>query len=98
MKEKENLTVKSVNFLHKIENHFAEIAPRYRKLRTTDMEPILFIEKELSDINRLHGADIGCGTGRYTLRLAKQLGKKCHLLYCIDKSEHMLVQLKNFFV
>ena len=95
MKEKENLTVKSANFLHKIENHFVEIAPRYRKLRTTDMEPILFIQRELNDMGRMHGADIGCGAGRYTLRLAKQLGKKCHLLYCIDKSEHMLVQLKN---
>ena len=98
MKEKENLAAKSTNFLHKIENHFAEIAPRYRKLRTTDMEPILFIERELNDMGRMHGADIGCGAGRYTLRLARQLGKKRHLLYCIDKSEHMLVQLKNFFV
>jgi len=98
VKEKENLTAKSANLLHKIENHFAEIAPRYRKLRTTDMEPILFIERELSDADLMHGADIGCGAGRYSLRLARQLGKKCHLLYCIDKSEHMLIQLKNFFV
>lgn len=98
MKKKENHVTKSANFLRRIENHFAEIAPRYRKLRTTDMEPILFIKKELSDIDRLHGADIGCGAGRYTLRLVKQLGKKCHLLYCVDKSEHMLGQLKNFFV
>ncbi len=44
MKGKENVT-KSVNFLRKTENHFAEIAPRYRKLRTTDMEPILLIEE-----------------------------------------------------
>ena len=98
MKEKENYVTKSANFLRKIENHFAEIAPRYRKLRTTDMEPILFIERELGEADRMHGADIGCGAGRYTLRLAKQLGKKCHLLYCVDKSEHMLIQLKNFFV
>ncbi|MBI5378297.1 MAG: class I SAM-dependent methyltransferase [Thaumarchaeota archaeon] len=98
MKEKENHVTKSANFLRKIENHFTEIAPRYRKLRTTDMEPILFIERELSDTDRMHGADIGCGAGRYTLRLVKQLGKKCHLLYCVDKSENMLAQLKNFFI
>lgn len=98
MKEKENCITKSANFLHKIENHFMEIAPRYRKLRTTDMEPILFIERELNKADQMHGADIGCGAGRYTLRLAKQLGKKCHSLHCIDKSEHMLIQLKNFFV
>lgn len=97
MKKKSRIT-KSANFLRKIENHFAEIAPRYRKLRTTDIEPILFIAKELSDIDRISGADIGCGAGRYTLRLVKYLGKKCHLLYCIDKSESMLVQLRNFFV
>lgn len=96
--KKKNYITKSANFLRKIENHFVEIAPRYRKLRTTDMEPILFIKKELSDTARLHGADIGCGAGRYTLRLVKQLGKKCHLLYCVDKSEHMLAQLKNFLV
>jgi len=97
MKKKENYS-KSNNLLHKIENHFAAIAPRYRKLRTTDMEPILFIEKELNDMAKLKGADIGCGAGRYTVRLVKQLGEKCHLLYCIDRSEHMLMQLKNFFV
>ena len=33
----------------KIQNHFAEIAPRYRKLRTTDMKPILFIKRELNN-------------------------------------------------
>src|SRR3989338_828569 len=98
MKKKEDYITKSANFLRKIENHFTEIAPGYRKLRTTDMEPILFIERELSEANRMHGADIGCGAGRYTLRLVKQLGKKCHLLYCIDKSENMLAQLRNFFV
>ena len=98
MKEKENYITKSVKFLHNIENHFTEIAPRYRKLRTTDMEPILFIKSELSDTDRIHGADIGCGAGRYSLRLVKHLGKKCHLLYCVDKSEHMLAQLKNFFI
>ncbi|MBI5698129.1 MAG: methyltransferase domain-containing protein [Thaumarchaeota archaeon] len=89
---------KSADFLRKIEHHFTEIAPRYRSLRTTDIEPILFIEKELGNAKKIHGADIGCGAGRYTLRLAKHLGKKCHLLYCIDKSENMLVHLKDFFV
>ncbi|TBR23401.1 MAG: SAM-dependent methyltransferase [Candidatus Nitrosotenuis sp.] len=32
------------------------------------------------------------------LKTSKATRKKCHLLYCVDKSEHMLVQLKNFFV
>ena len=98
MKEKERCITKSANFLRKIENHFTEIAPRYRKLRTTDIEPILFIERELSTADRIHGADIGCGAGRYALRLVKYLGKKCHLLYCVDKSESMLSHLRNFFV
>lgn len=98
MKVKENYISKSARFLHKLENHFVEIAPRYRKLRTTDIEPILCIKKELNGVNKARGADIGCGAGRYTLRLAKHLGEKCHLLYCVDKSEHMLSQLKNFFV
>ncbi len=98
MKEKENHVTKPTNFLRKIEKHFVEVAPRYRKLRTTDIEPILFIKTELDNVNKLHGADIGCGAGRYTLRLAKQLGEKYHLLYCVDKSEHMLAQLKNFFI
>ncbi|MFY9300109.1 MAG: class I SAM-dependent methyltransferase [Candidatus Nitrosotenuis sp.] len=97
MREKRYIT-KSANLLRKIENHFAAIAPKYRNLRTTDMEPISYIKRELSEADRIHGADIGCGAGRYTLRLVKQLGKKCHLLYCVDKSEHMLAQLKNFLM
>ena len=71
MEKKKNYATKSANLLRKIENHFTEVAPIYRKLRTTDIEPILFIARELSDSVQTHGADIGCGAGRYTLRLAK---------------------------
>lgn len=80
-----------------MENHFNKIAERYRQLRTTDIEPILYIKKELDTMCQAHGADVGCGAGRYTVRLAKQLGNKCGLLYCIDKSTSMLMQLKGFF-
>lgn len=82
MKKRGNYVTKSADFLRKIENHLTKVAPSYRKLRTTDMEPILFIERELSGADRMHGADIGCGAGRYTIRLVKKLEKMSFTILC----------------
>lgn len=74
--------------------HFNQIAPRYRDLRITDMAPIIFITNKLQDLPNIHAADIGCGTGRYSLKFMEHLGGKCHL-YCIDSTLGMLRQLKD---
>ncbi len=75
--------------------HFAEVAQKYRKLRITDMKPIHAIKNYLKDSSQLVAADVGCGSGRYSLKLLQHL--PLQFLYCIDISEHMLQQLKNYF-
>ena len=50
--------------------HFDSIAGSYRALRVTDDEPVLHINRLLSE-RPLVGVDIGAGTGRYTERLLK---------------------------
>jgi len=75
--------------------HFSRVAKRYRNLRTTDSEPIIYIMRELGSVSNLPHidvADIGCGNGRYSLLLAKYLDGKVRLR-CVDNNEHMLETL-----
>ncbi len=80
-----------------IHHHFSKIAHSYRDLRTTDLEPLLFIQKKLQRKSKIVAADIGCGTGRYDLQLFQHHGKKL-FLYCIDTNKEMLKHLKDFLV
>lgn len=52
-----------------IHHHFLKIAHQYRDLRTTDLEPILFIKNKLHKHSKILAADVGCGDGRYDLKL-----------------------------
>src|SRR3989338_5304961 len=78
-----------------IHHHFSKIAHKYRDLRTTDLEPILFIKNKLQKYSQITGADVGCGAGRYDLNLFQYLGKKL-FLYCIDANREMLKHLTVF--
>ncbi|MCD6391350.1 MAG: class I SAM-dependent methyltransferase [Dehalococcoidia bacterium] len=81
--------------MRKIHHHFSRIAHSYRDLRTTDLEPILFIQKKLQRKSKIIAANVGCGAGRYDLKLFRHLGNKL-FLYCIDANEEMLKHLKDF--
>jgi len=76
------------------QNHFSKIAPRYRELRTPDSAPVEFIANCLRDRPRLLAADVGCGAGRYTLKLLEFLGQRL-FRYCLDANRRMLDQLKE---
>ena len=75
--------------------HFSRIAASYRDLRTTDLEPILFIKDRLKGHHRIEAADIGCGAGRYCLKLFQHLDNLHHLT-CIDFNKVMLEQTSNY--
>ena len=79
----------------KAHEHFSKIASKYRRLRTTDSEPILRIKNQLNGKSRINMADVGCGDGRYSLELLRCLGDKCYL-HCIDSNEDMLRYLKDY--
>ena len=74
--------------------HFSQVAREYRGLRTTDSEPIDHIASKLNGEKKLIGADVGCGAGRYSLMLCKELGKRFSL-YCCDRSPDMLRELEK---
>ncbi len=78
-----------------IQDHFSSIAPLYRELRITDWEPVSFICKRLQDLPQIRAADIGCGCGRYSLKLFQFLGDRLYL-YCIDNNQLMLEQLNAY--
>ena len=79
-----------------VHEHFSSIAPRYRDLRTTDPEPIIRIVKRLRDVSRIRAADVGCGAGRYDLKLSQHMGQKIERLYCLDTTQGMLEQVRDY--
>lgn len=78
--------------MKRIHPHFSAIAHRYEDLRTTDVEPILFIKEKLQNLNKIEAADVGCGVGRYVIKLFHHLGENLYLT-CIDHNRRMLNEL-----
>jgi SAM-dependent methyltransferase len=86
-----------MNADYKHRNHFRRIAPIYGSLRTTDIEPIMYIVRQLKSMVSVNALDIGCGTGRYTILLYQHLQNKLSSIYVIDYNEKMLEQLNLLF-
>ena len=80
--------------MKEIHRHFSKIAHEYEDLRTTDIEPILFIKNKLRNLTKIKGIDIGCGGGRYDIELFNHIGKSLYLI-CIDYNENMLRKLNK---
>jgi len=77
-----------------IDHHFSKIAGQYENLRTTDIEPIMFIKNKLNNKERINAADIGCGTGRYDLKLFQYLNNEIFLIG-IDRNKNMLREISK---
>ncbi|UCE04829.1 MAG: class I SAM-dependent methyltransferase [bacterium] len=80
--------------MKKLETHFSKIAGYYANLRTTDIEPIMFIKNKLNNSVKINAADIGCGAGRYDLKLCQHLHNEIQII-CIDNSKEMLKQISR---
>lgn len=76
-------------------NHFSEIASKYRGLRTTDSKPITHIINHLRKKSGIIMTDVGCGDGRYSLELLKLLDNDSYL-HCIDYNEDMITYLRSY--
>ena len=75
--------------------HFANIADVYRGVRTTDLEPIVYIRNALASRSVVRATDVGCGAGRYS-RLLFECIPNLHLV-CVDVSTQMLEMLASYF-
>lgn len=82
-------------FHHEMQRHFSQIAGAYRDLRTTDLEPVLFIKERLKGREGLKAADVGCGDGRYCVLLFEHL-PELHLV-CVDINPKMLEEAESYF-
>ena len=56
-----------------MDEHFSGVAATYNELRTTDLEPILFIKDILGGRQSVRAIDVACGGGRYSLLLCQYL-------------------------
>ena len=75
-----------------IGEHFSRLAPKYTKVRTTDMEPVLFIQEALQSVPKITAANLGCGAGRYDYLFLKHFKSRMKL-FCIDSNQEMLDHL-----
>lgn len=85
---------KTMDAVQNMYSHFSRVASSYRQVRTTDVEPIVFIGETLKGLPEVTAADVGCGDGRYDLLLFRHLNN-LHLT-CIDINEYMLEQVSNY--
>ncbi len=81
--------------MESMNEHFSIVAQSYRRLRTTDLEPIFYIGDQLKELQKIKAADIGCGSGRYDLRLLQYFRSRL-FLHCIDSNNKMLEQLEEY--
>ncbi len=81
--------------MRSINKHFSKIAPKYRELRNTDLEPIHCIKRTLKHLTDIEAADVGCGAGRYDISLFRSLKGRLYL-HCIDSIQDMLNNLQSY--
>ena len=75
-------------------DHFSKIAPIYSQVRTIDYELINYIAKKLAFKQTIVAADIGCGDGRYSIKLIEKLRNRLSLT-CVDVNYEMLQQISK---
>jgi len=75
-------------------DHFSQIASFYSQYRTFDHEAINYITKKLASMSNIAAADIGCGDGRYSIKLIEKLRNRLSLT-CVDNNYEMLRQISN---
>lgn len=74
--------------------HFSEISSSYNDLRTTDEESIDYIKEKFCGIEKIQGADIGCGSGRYDLLMLQKI-PGLHLI-CTDVNKAMVEAAEEY--
>jgi ubiquinone/menaquinone biosynthesis C-methylase UbiE len=75
-------------------DHFSQIASIYSQVRTIDYELIDYITKKLAFKQTIVAADIGCGDGRYSIKLVEKLRNRLSLT-CVDVNYEMLQQISK---
>jgi len=75
-------------------DHFTRLASVYSQNRTFDHEAINYVIKKLAPMSNIAAADIGCGDGRYSIKLIEKLRNRLSLT-CVDNNYEMLRQISN---
>jgi len=75
-------------------DHFSQVASIYSQVRTIDYELINYITKKLASMSNIVAADIGCGDGRYSIKLIEKLRNRLSLT-CVDNNYEMLQQISK---
>jgi ubiquinone/menaquinone biosynthesis C-methylase UbiE len=79
--------------MNDMDEHFSGVANKYNHVRTTDRQPIEYIQALLSKYEKCFAVDVGCGPGRYSLPLL-QIVPQLHLT-CLDRSSKMIAETER---
>jgi len=74
--------------------HFSRVSNVYNQVRTTDLEPIDYIQGRLGYRDKIIAAEVGAGGGRYSALLLQKI-PNLHLT-CFDMNEAMLEEAGHF--
>lgn len=74
--------------------HFSRVSDVYNEVRTTNPDPVFYIKERLRICDRIVGAEVGAGGGRYSSLLLQEI-PSLHLT-CFDLNESMLEQAGQF--
>jgi SAM-dependent methyltransferase len=80
--------------MSRMNEHFSKLSACYNELRTTDVEPVLYVRERLQGQGEIRAADIGCGAGRYDLLLLQHL-PGVHLT-CADVNGAMVEETARY--
>jgi len=87
-------TLKSHTVESLMSDHFTRLASFYSQNRTFDHEAINYVIKKLAPMSNIAAADIGCGDGRYSIKLIEKLRNRLSLT-CVDNNYEMLQQISK---
>jgi ubiquinone/menaquinone biosynthesis C-methylase UbiE len=86
-----------MDLTNNLTTHFERVSRIYGNVRDTDLSVSRLVASQIKNHEKIISiCDMGCGTGRYTVPLAKQLERN-FILYCCDCSASMLKECKNNF-
>ncbi len=80
--------------MSRMHEHFSKLSASFNELRTTDVEPVLYVRERLPGQGEIRAADIGCGAGRYDLLLLQHL-PGLHLT-CADVNGTMVQETARY--
>ncbi len=82
------------DYRNQMHEHFSKISTSYNIMRSTDVDPILYIREKVKHKETVKAVDVGCGGGRYCLLMFQYI-PGLHLT-CTDVNISMITETSRY--